>query len=241
MALASVQWSSSAWSNYDPTQVLANVIQGEAGSPEGQTAVATVIQNRLNAGSAGGFADTLQGVVQPSQFNGWQNAAPGSNAYQLAQTLIDGGTLPASAAGNSLYFASPASNNAWWANPSNPDSVVNKGVNIGGNFFSDVMGAPSSNFDSTGVAQANQSGSDPLGVFPLGGSSAGSGGGSSAGSSGGSSAGSSGASAAQESSWLEEIFNNTKDLFQRGVIGLLGVVLILGALLYLAATKRAEA
>ena len=231
MPLASVQWSNSAWNASDPAQVLANVIQGEAGTPDGQLAVATVMQNRLNSGD---FGSSIQQVVTPSQFNGWQPATSGSNAYSLAQQLLAGTPLPASAAGNSLYFASPASNNANWANPSNPNSIVNTGVNIGGNFFSDVMGAPSSNFSGNPVPTQTNGQASP-GVTTSGPGVTTSGQASVSSSAPGVTTSGSG------SNWLETILLNTKALFQRGIIGALGLILVLGALWYLAASRERTA
>jgi hypothetical protein len=41
------------------------------------------------------------------------------------------------------------------------------------------------------------------------------------------------AQAASSTNFLQEIFSNTKDLFQRGLIGFLGLILVLGAMWYL--------
>src|ERR1035437_1121860 len=127
MAWASLGWNNSAWGSNSQRTVLASVIQGEAGSSAGQSAVAQVMQNRLDNG---GFGSSLQGVVTPSNFNGW-NSNPSPGAYGLADQLIAGQPIQ-SGAGNALYFASPASNNASWA-----QNAINSGngTNIGGNYF----------------------------------------------------------------------------------------------------------
>jgi Cell Wall Hydrolase len=127
MAFASLGWSNSAWGSNSQRDVLASVIQGEAGSSAGQSAVAQVMQNRLNDGSFGG---SLQSVVTPSNFNGWNNT-PSTGAYGLADQLIAGQPIN-SGAGNALYFASPAVNNASWAQNA---IASGNGTNIGGNFF----------------------------------------------------------------------------------------------------------
>jgi hypothetical protein len=143
MALASIQWGQGVWSRMAPRDVLASVIQGEAGGWNAQSAVAAVMQNRQNS-----WGGDWSKIVTPSNFNGW-NSNPSAGAYTLADQLLSGTPIQ-SQAGNALFFASPASNNAWWANPSNPNSIVNNGVNIGGNYFSDKMGAPSANFTGGG-------------------------------------------------------------------------------------------
>jgi Cell Wall Hydrolase len=127
MAWASLGWNNSAWGSNSQRTVLASVIQGEAGGPAGQSAVAQVMQNRLNDG---GFGNSLQSVVTPSNFNGWNNT-PSPGAYGLADQLIAGQPIQ-SGAGNALYFASPAVNNASWAT-----NAINSGngTDIGGNYF----------------------------------------------------------------------------------------------------------
>src|ERR1035437_131078 len=146
MAWASLGWNNSAWGSNSQRTVLASVIQGEAGSSAGQSAVAQVMQNRLDNG---GFGSSLQGVVTPSNFNGW-NSNPSPGAYGLADQLIAGQPIQ-SGAGNALYFASPASNNASWAT-----NAINSGngTNIGGNYFfaNDKGGAISGAGNTSGPA-----------------------------------------------------------------------------------------
>jgi hypothetical protein len=136
MAQASVQWNSSAWSTMPTRDVLASVIQGEAGGYQGQLAVANVMANRLYSGQ---FGNNIEDVVTPGNFNGFQ--APTNQSYTLADQLING-ELPGSQAGNSLYFAAPAQGDAAWT-----QGLFNSNApNIGGNYFSDRPGAPSADF-----------------------------------------------------------------------------------------------
>jgi len=147
-----VMWNQSAYSQYGEQQTLAAVIAGESSSYQGQLAVATVMNNRLTDGlynSNSSFGDTWQSVVTPSQFNGFNLSAaqPGSQAWNLAGQMMDG-SLPASDAGNALYFAAPSSANAAWANPntSQGKAFFASATPIGGNYFSDQLGPPSSAF-----------------------------------------------------------------------------------------------
>lgn len=128
-----IQWAGRITS---PTQ-LAGVIQGEAATPAGQFAVASVMYNRLQNG---GFGASLPDVVTPTQFNGYQT--PGANALSLANDLWNGSPPSGGDPGNALYFANPVGSTASW-----PSSLPGSGaVNIGGNWFSDQMGPPSSSF-----------------------------------------------------------------------------------------------
>jgi hypothetical protein len=117
---------------------LAQTIQGEAGSnPANQFAVASTIYNRMQAGNFPGGSDPVAIVNAPSQFVGF-NASPNSTAQTFANA-IQNGTLPQMGnVGNAVNFQSgqTAANNGF----------TNGGANIGGNWFSDRFGAPTSNF-----------------------------------------------------------------------------------------------
>lgn len=169
-----IQWSG----RLSSPQQLASVIQGEAGSdPAAQFAVASTMYNRMaNAGPyiGGGSGDVTQ-VVLPSQFNGY-NAAPNSNAQNLASALWAGNAPPGGSTGNATFFAAPVQGNASWAAPGGP--LFQSGTNIGGNYFSDRQGAPSANFQppsygGAGTTLANgpadtSSGANPNTTDPLG-------------------------------------------------------------------------
>lgn len=122
-----VQWHRSAWDSYEPRYVLASVLQGESRTPEGQLAVATVMQNRLADGSWG---SSFRSVVTPSQFNGWRT--PGPEAFSVADQLL-AGTLPWSRAGNALFFGAPSpTDRASWLTGA---LARGEGTLIGGNTF----------------------------------------------------------------------------------------------------------
>lgn len=128
-------------------QQLAGVIQGEAGTAAGQFAVASVMYNRLQNG---GFGSSLLSVVTPNNFNGY-NSSPSPYAQQLANDLWSGNAPSGGSTGNALYFAAPSSSNAAWANPSTASGQGLFGAggnNIGGNYYSDVQGPPTSNFQA---------------------------------------------------------------------------------------------
>jgi hypothetical protein len=130
------------------TYSLAQVIQAEAATPEGQFAVASTIFNRTNAGTFGG-SDPLSVANAPGQFAGHLISPTGPGAVPttvspFAQQLGDalqGGTLSNFGnTGNALFFQS---------NQGQPSTVVGgASVNIGGNFFSDRSGQPSTNFQA---------------------------------------------------------------------------------------------
>ena len=160
------------------TYGVANVIQGEAATPAGQFAVASVIYNRMQNGGFGG-TDALSVANAPGQFTGnlTGSGGPGavpsttsSYAQQLANDLMSGNPPSGGTTGNALYFQS---------NQGQPSSVVGgSSVNIGGNYFSDRMGQPSSNFvapqyGGSGGTIANgpadtSSGANPGTTDPLG-------------------------------------------------------------------------
>jgi trimeric autotransporter adhesin len=125
--------------NFSPAQI----IQGEAASQAGQFAVASTIFNRMQAGNFGG--STAAGVVNdPGQFVGnLKNAPIGAGvpdtvspfAASLGADLSNGIAPQGGTTGNALYFLS------------GPSSIASGGgTNIGGNFFSDRFGPPSSDF-----------------------------------------------------------------------------------------------
>lgn len=130
------------------TYSLAQVIQAEAATPEGQFAVASTIFNRTNAGTFGG-SDPLSVANAPGQFAGHLVSPSGPGAVPttvspFAQQMADalqGGTLSNYGnTGNALFFQS---------NQGQPSTVVGgASVNIGGNFFSDRSGQPSTNFQA---------------------------------------------------------------------------------------------
>jgi Cell Wall Hydrolase len=118
------------------TGSVAQTIQGEAGSnPANQFAVASTIYNRLHAGGYGSSANAI--VNAPQQFVGF-NASPNSTAQSFADA-IENGTLPSMGnTGNAVNFQSGST--------AARNGFTNGGANIGGNFFSDRFGAPTSNF-----------------------------------------------------------------------------------------------
>jgi Cell Wall Hydrolase len=151
---------------------LANIIQAEASTPEGQFAVASTILNRANSGLFGS-SDPLTIANQPGQFAGnlISPSGPGNVpsvaspfAQQLATATQNGDLSAFGNTGNSLFFQS---------NQGQPSTVVGgASVNIGGNFFSDRSGQPSANFvapqfGGTGASNVDGTGfSDITGQFP---------------------------------------------------------------------------
>lgn len=120
------------------TGTLAQTIQGEAGSnPANQFAVASTIFNRAQAGNFPGGSDPVAIVNAPQQFVGFA-ATPNASATQLAAAIQNGTLSNYGTTGNAVNFQSgtTAANNGF----------TNGGANIGGNYFSDRFGAPTSNF-----------------------------------------------------------------------------------------------
>lgn len=120
------------------TGSLAQTIQGEAGSnPAAQFAVASTIYNRMNAGTFPGGSDPNAIVNAPQQFVGF-SATPNSSAQTFAAAIQNGTLSNYGSTGNAVNFQSgqTAVNNGF----------TNGGANIGGNYFSDQFGAPTSNF-----------------------------------------------------------------------------------------------
>jgi hypothetical protein len=142
-----IQWSGRITSQ----QQLAGVIQGEAGSdPAAQFAVAATMYNRMSTAGpyVGGGSGDVTAVVLPSQFNGY-NPNPNSNAMSLAGALMNGQAPPGGSTGNATFFAAPVQGNAAWAAPGGAlFDPSTGGTNIGGNYFTDRLGAPSANFQA---------------------------------------------------------------------------------------------
>jgi hypothetical protein len=119
---------------------LAETIQGEAGSdPAAQFAVASTIFNRQQAGTFPGGSSLSAIVNAPLQFVGY-NPSPNANAQSLATALQNGTLSSYGNVGNAVNFQSgaTAANNGF----------TNGGANIGGNYFSDRFGSPTSNFQA---------------------------------------------------------------------------------------------
>lgn len=119
---------------------LAQTIQGEAGSnPANQFAVAATIYNRMQQGTFPGGSDPVAIVNAPSQFVGF-NASPNSTAQTFADAITNG-TLPnMGSTGNAVNFQSGGT--------AARNGFTNGGANIGGNWFSDRFGSPTSNFQA---------------------------------------------------------------------------------------------
>ena len=137
------------WSgNVTSPQQLAGVIQGEAGTPAGQFAVASTMFNRVGSS---GYPSTIQGVVSADQFVGY-NPNPSANAQSLANDLWAGNAPQGGSTGNALNFVSPVGGYSYGgvSGATGPSSagILSGGTNIGGNVFSDNFGAPTSNFQA---------------------------------------------------------------------------------------------
>lgn len=140
-----IQWSGQITSQDE----LAHVIQGESGTRAGQFGVASVMWNRSQNGGFGGT--DMSAIVTPHQFNGYSATAPTPYAQSLAADLWNGQAPQGGSTGNALFFAAPNAGNANWANPNSMSGqglFGHGGNNLGGNYFSDVQGAPSANFQA---------------------------------------------------------------------------------------------
>ena len=126
---------------------IAKVIQGEAGgNPANQFAVASVIYNRMGSGgfpSSDAYGTVMQGSgTTNEQFAAQSNSiTPNASAVAFANELAAGNAPSGGSTGNALNFVGGSgptgrSTAAMWA----------QGTNIGGNYFSDNFGAPSSSF-----------------------------------------------------------------------------------------------
>jgi Cell Wall Hydrolase len=145
------------------TGSIAETIQGEAGSdPVAQFAVASTIFNRTQSPLFP--SDPLAVVNQPQQFVGF-SATPNANAQALAQAVQDGSITSLGNTGNVLNFQSgqTAVNNGF-TNTSN----IGVSNNIGGNFFSDRFGAPTSNAVLPQLGGSTLPGGDSLSDIPGG-------------------------------------------------------------------------
>jgi len=91
----------------------------------------------------GGGSGNIAAVVTPSQFNGF-SADISPSAQGFANDLWSGNAPQGGSTGNATFFAAPVQGNAAWAAPGSP--LYQSGTNIGGNFYSDQLGAPSGNF-----------------------------------------------------------------------------------------------
>lgn len=159
-----IQWGTSSTMPVQSQAQLAGVITGESSTPAGQFAVASVMYNRMSIAGpyAGGGSGDITQVVSPGQFNGYNpNASPYAN--QLAADLWAGNPPSGGTTGNATFFAAPSSSNVSWANPntSSGQGLFGAGNNkIGGNYFSDKQGPPSSSFQAPqyGGAGGNTSG-----------------------------------------------------------------------------------
>ena len=144
-----IQWGGQTLTS--PT-MLASVIQGEASTPAGQFAVASVMYNRMTTPGPylGGGSNDITQVVTPTQFNGY-NPNPSANAQSLANDLWSGNAPQGGSTGNATFFAAPAASNASWANPSTTSGQGLFGYgtnNIGGNYYSDTQGPPTAAFQA---------------------------------------------------------------------------------------------
>jgi hypothetical protein len=144
-----ISWGGTVTSASD----LANVIGGEAATPAGQFAVAATIQNRLESP---GFPDGIANVVTPSNFNGY-TTNPSASAQTFANAIVNGNLSDFGETGNATFFS--AAQSPYYAQGT-ASQITAGGTNIGGNLFSDVFGAPTSEFQppvfgGTSVAPAS--------------------------------------------------------------------------------------
>lgn len=113
--------------NAQDVDLLARVVQHESGNQPlaGKIGVANVILNRVAAGSRGGFANSVYGVLyQKNQFPGATNATPKSEAILAAKLALDG----ANTVGNAKWFNGVGK--SCWA--SRNKALI---INIGGHSF----------------------------------------------------------------------------------------------------------
>lgn len=127
------------------TGTLAQTIQGEASDPAGQFAVAATIFNRAKAGTFPGGSNPVAIVNAPQQYVGYAGT-PSPTAQALADAIQNGTLDQFGTTGNAVNFQSGSTAAA---------NGLTAGTNIGGNWFSDRFGAPSSNFvaPSLGTSQ----------------------------------------------------------------------------------------
>jgi len=129
------------------TYSIAQIIQAEAATPEGQFAVASTIFNRSRS-PLFGSSNPLDIANAPGQFAGhlggsnpgFVPAHPSAFAQQLADAVQNGNLSDYGDPGNALYFQS---------NQGQPSTVVGgRSAYIGGNYFTDQFGQPSANFQA---------------------------------------------------------------------------------------------
>lgn len=129
MALAPINWTNR--NAYSQDDAAIRTILGEAGNQgaTGQLAVANVIQNRLKAGTWG---STVNAIVAPKQFNGFDaNTAKGSPAWNAAASAWEQAKAGNDITGGALYFANPGASSASWAKALNNSNALQ----IGDHYF----------------------------------------------------------------------------------------------------------
>lgn len=133
------------------TGTLAQTIQGEASDPAGQFAVASTIWNRSRAGTFPGGTNPVAVANAPQQYVGYA-ATPSANAQALADAIQNGTLDHFGTTGNAVNFQSGATAAA---------NGLTAGTNIGGNWFSDRFGAPSSSFVAPSLGTGQLAIGDP--------------------------------------------------------------------------------
>jgi hypothetical protein len=103
----------------DDLDAMTRTVLSEASpDPHEQAAVAHVILNRTMSGSAGGYADTIPGVLsQPHQFAAPSTIDPGSPAYARTRQIVEdavNGHLPDETGGYTHFLAPKAMGNKPW-------------------------------------------------------------------------------------------------------------------------------
>jgi len=124
---------------------LARVISGESASIPGQFAVAATMYNRLQDGS---FGSSINSVVTPQQFNGYNYGSYSQQAYDWAGDLLSGNAPRSGDTGNALYFNATKTIDSTGTASSQAFAreAQQYGYSTGGNSFSDRFGKPSDNF-----------------------------------------------------------------------------------------------
>lgn len=137
--------------------LLGQIIAGEASNPQDQFGVASVIQNRVNAGFPGSGSGAIGVATAPAQFSAYPSALQPSTPYteQLAQAA-QAGTLTNT--GNALYYNAPGFNAAYASGTGNS-------FGPGTNQYSDVFNAPPSNNFQLPGATSNTTADTSNGFF----------------------------------------------------------------------------
>lgn len=133
------------------TGTLAQTIQGEASDPAGQFAVAATIFNRAKLGTFPGGTNPVAVANAPQQYVGYA-ATPSANAVALADAIQNGTLDHFGTTGNAVNFQSGSTAAA---------NGLTAGTNIGGNWFSDRFGPPSSNFVAPQLGTSQIAAGDP--------------------------------------------------------------------------------